>query len=181
MARTRTDRLVAGALVATALLTGAAAADPVTVSWADLRANRPDACAAFLNNYLNQPKCAQQAGSARLLSRRYETCAPGTDSLDGRAVRIAGYAHPLEFEFRDVKTFLLIPPLRQDCNHPPPPLPDQVIAVEFPDGLDVTADPIWVTGVLRLQQSKTHLATTAYTLQAKTVTRATIPDVSGGD
>jgi len=181
MAGIKTDRLIAVALLLSALVPGAVAAEPVTLSWADLRANRPASCAAFLDNYLNQPKCAQQAGSARLLSRRYEACAPGTEDLDGRSVRIAGYAHPLEFEFRDVKTFLLIPPLRQDCNHPPPPLPDQVIAVDFPDGLDVSADPVWVTGVLRLKQSKTHLATTAYTLQAKTVTPANIPDVSGGD
>lgn len=181
MARARSDRFALGALVLMAVFPGSAAADPVTLSWADLRANRPASCAAFLDNYLNQPKCAQQAGSARLLSRRYEACAPGTEGLDGVAVRIAGYAHPLEFEFRDVKTFLLIPPLRQDCNHPPPPLPDQVIAVDFPDGLDVSADPVWVTGVLRLQQSKTHLATTAYTLQARAVTPANIPDVSGGD
>lgn len=181
MVKIRTDRLVFSALVMTGLFLGSASADPVTLSWADLRANRPASCAAFLDNYLNQPKCAQQAGSARLLSRRYEACAPGTEGLDGVSVRIAGYAHPLEFEFRDVKNFLLIPPLRQDCSHPPPPLPDQVIAVDFPDGLDVSADPVWVTGVLRLQQSKTHLATTAYTLQAIEVTTANVPDVSGGD
>lgn len=160
---------------------GTVSADPLTVSWADLRTNRPAHCAAFLDNYRAQSKCKQQAASARLLSSRYEACAPGTSNLDGQTVRIAGYAHPLEFEFRDVKTFLLIPPLRQDCRHPPPPLPDQVISVTFPEGFDVTADPVWVIGTLRHERNKSHLATASYTLTATSVINASIPDVTAGD
>ncbi|WP_420338162.1 DUF3299 domain-containing protein [Roseibium sp.] len=169
-------------LLASALLLwlwgGSAQAEPLTVDWSELRADRPSSCSALLENYLTQPKCTQQAASARLLSRQYEKCAPGSAGLDGKTVRIAGYAHPLEFQFKDVKEFLLIPPLRQDCTHPPPPLPDQVISVRFPDGLDVNADPVWVTGVLRRERAKTHLATANYTLQATSVTQATIPEVS---
>lgn len=156
---------------------GPALADPLTVTWEDLRAERPETCTGLLDNYLTQPKCQQLAASAQLLSSRYQACAPGTRSLDGQTIRIAGYVHPLEFKFLDVKAFLLIPPLRQDCKHPPPPLPDQVISVTFPEGIDVTADPVWVTGKLKVERSKSHLATTSYTLQADTVTAATIPDV----
>lgn len=176
MAKTGTERFapVAALLV---LWQGTAWAEPLKVSWVDLRSNRPASCAALLDNYQTQPQCRQQAASARLLSSRYRACTPGAEALDGKTVRIAGYAHPLEFEFRDVKTFLLIPPLRQDCSHPPPPLPDQVIAVEFPEGMNVTADPVWVTGELHVEQGKTHIVTTTYTLQATSVVQANIPDV----
>jgi hypothetical protein len=170
-------RLLAGALLL-GLWCGSAVAEPMTVTWDELRADRLSSCARLLENYLSQRKCSQQAASAHLLSRQYEKCAPGSADLDGKTVRIAGYAHPLEFQFKDVKEFLLIPPLRQDCTHPPPPLPDQVISVQFPDGLDVNADPVWVTGVLRRERAKTHLATAKYTLQATSVTQATIPEVS---
>jgi hypothetical protein len=170
-------RFLAGALLL-GLWCGSAVAEPLTVTWSELRADRLSSCAMLLENYLSQRKCSQQAASAHLLSRQYEKCAPGSADLDGKTVRIAGYAHPLEFQFKDVKEFLLIPPLRQDCTHPPPPLPDQVISVRFPDGLDVNADPVWVTGVLRRERAKTHLATANYTLQATSVTQATIPEVS---
>ncbi|MEM9633106.1 MAG: DUF3299 domain-containing protein [Pseudomonadota bacterium] len=176
MVKTGTERFTA-AVALLVLWQGTAWAEPLKVSWVDLRSNRPASCTALLTNYQSQPKCRQQAASARLLSSRYRVCTPGTSSLDGKTVRIAGYAHPLEFEFRNVKTFLLIPPLRQDCSHPPPPLPDQVIAVEFPEGMNVTADPVWVTGELRLEHSKTHIVTTTYTLQATSVVQANIPDV----
>ncbi|MEP4767266.1 MAG: DUF3299 domain-containing protein [Roseibium sp.] len=180
MGKAKTDTVAISVLALLGVWHGSAVADPLTVSWADLRTDRPASCEALLDNYETQPKCKQQAASARLLSSRYEACAPGNRSLNGQTVRIAGYAHPLEFEFKDVKAFLLIPPLRQDCRHPPPPLPDQVISVSFPDGIDVTADPVWVTGTLKVQRSKTHLATTNYTLIATTVTEATIPDVDPG-
>jgi hypothetical protein len=180
MVRTKTEKIAACALALLVFLQSTALAEPLKVSWEDLRSNRPASCAVILDNYLNRPNCAQQSASARLLSSRYQTCAPGTDSLDGKSVRIAGYAHPLEFEFRDVKRFLLIPPMRRDCSHPPPPLPDQVIVVDFPSGLNVTADPVWVTGVIRVKRSKTHLVTTTYKLDAISVVTATIPDVVTG-
>jgi len=156
------------------------AAEPVTVTWEDLRADRPDECSTFLKNYLTERKCAQQTASARLFSRRYASCAPGKRALDGKRIKIAGYVHPLEFKFQDVKTFLLIPALRNDCRHPPPPLPDQVILVEYLNGVNVTADPVWVTGTIRLKYGKTHLSATSYVLTGLFVEPAQIPDVSNG-
>lgn len=166
--------------LAALLWSGSALADPQKVTWADLRADRPQSCAAFLENYLGLANCSEQIALTRLLSRRFEICAPGNVSLDGRIVRIAGYAHPLEFEFKNVRKFLLIPPLRRDCRHPPPPLPDQVISVDYPEGIDVTADPVWVTGELRVQLAGNDIAPAGYTLKAVAVVSATIPDVAQG-
>ncbi|CTQ52473.1 hypothetical protein LP7551_00991 [Roseibium album] len=181
MGKVKTELLAFCVVMLLVIWQGVAWAEPLTVSWAELRTNRPETCVVFLDTYENYSTCSPQTASARLFSKKYDACTPGTKNLDGQTVRIAGYAHPLEFEFRDVKSFLLIPPLRQDCRHPPPPLPDQVIAVEFSKGMNVTADPVWVTGVLRLVRSKTHIVTTAYTLEATAVVPATIPDVVVND
>jgi hypothetical protein len=177
-AETDTLRLIA---LAALLWSGSALAEPQIVTWADLRADRQETCAAFLDNYLAHPNCSEQIALTRLLSRRFEMCTPGDTSLDGRVIRIAGYVHPLEFEFKNVRQFLLIPPLRRDCRHPPPPLPDQVISVEYPDGIDVTADPVWVTGELRVQHAKNDIAPASYTLKARAVVDAIIPDVTDGE
>ncbi|WP_420411198.1 DUF3299 domain-containing protein [Roseibium sp.] len=180
MAKAETNRLFLSVFALYWVWGGSAQADPVTVTWADLRADRPPSCETLIEGYQSPAKCSQQAASARLLSRQYEKCTPGRSDLNDQVVRIAGYAHPLEFEFRDVKAFLLIPPLRQDCSHAPPPLPDQVISVSFPDGLNVNADPVWVTGRLTVERGKTHLATARYALEAISVTQATIPEVAAG-
>lgn len=177
-AGTDTLRRIALALF---LWSGSALAEPLTLSWADLRENRPETCAAFLDKYLGHPNCSEQIALTRLLSRRFEMCTPGNSSLDGRTIRIAGYVHPLEFEFKGVRKFLLIPPLRRDCRHPPPPLPDQVIFVDYPEGVDVTADPVWVSGVLHVEHARNEIAGASYTLTATKVVGATIPDVAIGE
>ena len=135
------------------------------LTWADLKQSRPAACTDFLTNYLGFPDCAQQTLIARLAPQRLAHCSPGEPSLDGLHVRIAGYVHPLEFEFKGVTEFLLLPPLRADCRHPPPPLPDQVIAVTFPDGVDVTLDPVWITGVLKVEPTTSMVLLTSCVVQ----------------
>ena len=59
-------------------------------------------------------------------------------------------------------------------------LPDQVIDVDFSDGLDINANPVWVTGRLRLAPGKSHLAPFGYVLEAETVTPANLPDAPKG-
>jgi hypothetical protein len=123
-------------LLASALLLwfwgGSAQAEPLTVTWAELRADRPSSCSALLEYYLTQPNARSKRPLPGCSHASTKNARPGSADLDGTTVRIAGYAHPLEFQFKDVKEFLLIPPLRQECTHPPPPLPDQVISVQFP-------------------------------------------------
>ena len=114
-----------------------------------MRKGRPAACLKLLETHLQDPDCAKQTLMAKIASGRLAECSPGNAALDGVAVRIAGYAHPVDFEFAGVRSFLLAPPLRTDCRHPPPPLPDQVIAVEYEAGIDVSADPVWVEGILQ--------------------------------
>lgn len=156
---------------------GALHAEPLQSTWKDLRKERPAECLAFLEQYLADPDCARQALMAKMVAKRIAQCTSGDSSLDGKTITIAGYAHPFELEFKGVKEFLLIPRTPQECRHPPPPLPDQIISVEFPDGLDINRDPVWVTGVLRVRTGKTHLAPFSYFLEATSVAPALIPDV----
>lgn len=160
---------------------GAAPADPLVVDWSTLREGRPETCADFLQGYFSSSQCAHQTLMAKLVAPRFAKCAPGNADLSGRTIEIAGFVHPLELKFKDVKEFILIPPLRQDCRHPPPPLPDQVIFVRFPDGLDVNRDPVWVTGVLHVEYAETHLAPAGYLIEATAVRPAFIPEVQGSE
>lgn len=159
------------------IASGAAAEDLKQFGWADLRQSRPEQCEGFLTHFLQHPDCGQQALIAQLTPSRLIECAPGDPDLDGVTVKIAGYAHPTEFEFRGVQSFLLIPPLRSDCRHPPPPLPDQIIAVEYPAGLDISTDPIWVSGTLSVAKMDHEIATSIYRLHATSIAPATIPEV----
>ncbi|MES0828042.1 DUF3299 domain-containing protein [Ruegeria sp. SCP11] len=164
--------------VSVALLGSGSLAEPLHVSWADLRKERPQECSELLANYLSNANCTGTNVSDRMLSMQLAECTPGNAKLDGNVIRIAGYAHPVEFEFRNVKRFLLVPPMRKECRHPLPPLPDQVIAVEYPEGLDIDADPVWITGRLQIRPSGNDIAPSAYRINATKVATATIPDVS---
>jgi len=165
------------ALLAWALCANQAVADAVEVDWGDLRAGRPQSCTDFLAPLEDDSDCDLQSWMARLSSSKIAVCAPGAGNLDGSRVSIAGYAHPLEVEFRDVRDFLLTPPLRGDCRHPSPPLPDQTIRVSYAPGIDISFDPVWVTGTLTLERSEDQNAPASYRLDAETVRPATLMDV----
>lgn len=67
--------------------------------------------------------------------------------LDGREVRIPGYALPLEFSGTTVTEFLLVPYVGA-CIHAPPPAPNQIVHVRTADGFESQGifAPVWVTG-----------------------------------
>jgi len=155
----------------------ARAEEPIQSRWEDLRSGRSADCTAFVEAYLANSDCTRQSIIETWVESRIAQCTTGNVALDGKVITIAGYAHPFELKFKNVKEFLLIPRSRQDCRHPPPPLPDQIISIEFPDGLDVGLDPIWITGILRVRASKNHLAPVSYSLEAIRVAPALIPDV----
>lgn len=155
-----------------------AVSEPLEISWSDLREGRLAECSEFLEGYLSNPNCLPRDLSDRMLSMQIAECVPGNSELEGNQVLIAGYAHPVEFEFKDVKSFLLIPLLSHKCRHPTAPLPDQVISVEYPAGFDITTDPVWVTGQIFIRQSQSVLAPSIYRIKAAEIVTATIPDVS---
>ncbi len=171
-------RLLVCSVVLVSLIGLAAHSEPQKISWSDLKKGRLVECSEFLDDYLSNPSCQPRDLNDRMLSMQIAECVPGNSSLEGNFVLIAGYAHPVEFEFKDVENFLLVPPLSQTCRHPTAPLPDQVISVKYPKGIDITADPVWVTGQIFIRQNQSELAPSIYRIEASDIVTATIPDVS---
>ena len=89
------------------------------------------------------------------------------DKLDGQFVKIPGYALPLELDGVAVQEFLLVPYVGA-CIHVPPPPPNQIILVDYPEGLTKMKlfDPIWVSGEIKTVIVENFLATSAYSLRA---------------
>jgi len=80
-------------------------------------------------------------------------------ALDGQKIRMPGYALPLEFVEAGVQEFLLVPYVGA-CIHAPPPPPNQMVLVKLNQTykLESLYDPVWVTGVLRIEAGKPSLS-----------------------
>ena len=78
--------------------------------------------------------------------------------LDGKIVRIPGYALPLELTEGGVSEFLLVPYVGA-CIHTPPPPPNQMVFVELRKEYEVQSlyDPVWITGQIRIEQASRSL------------------------
>ncbi len=87
--------------------------------------------------------------------------------MDGKAVRLPGYIVPLEFDDEQTVTQFFLVPFFGACIHVPPPPPNQVVLVNYPEGikLDALYDPFWILGVLKVELTENDLATAAYTLR----------------
>lgn len=109
-----------------------------------------------------------------LMTRIDELNSAVVGELDGKLVRIPGYALPLEAETTDVDELLLVPYVGA-CIHVPPPPPNQMVFVTLskpfrPRGL---FEPVWITGRLSVAPATRSLSLvdgaadvgTAYTLQ----------------
>jgi uncharacterized protein len=90
--------------------------------------------------------------------------------LNGKRVRIGGYAVPLDFEATTVKEFLLVPYVGA-CIHVPPPPADQIIYVKTEKGFAIGSpeDAITVTGTIRTDTAVTGVADAGYSLDAESV------------
>lgn len=84
-----------------------------------------------------------------------------------KKVRIAGFMIPLEDDYDDkISEFLLVPyPLA--CIHVPAPPANQLIHVKMKNNRKTNFywyEPIWMTGLLKLQKYESDLAETNYTM-----------------
>lgn len=95
--------------------------------------------------------------------------APPLPSLQGRLVRIAGFALPLAQSGDHISRFLLVP-YQGACVHTPPPPANQAIVVEPRQALTVTqaAYPLWVQARLELQLQRTPHMHAAYRMRDAT-------------
>jgi len=92
-------------------------------------------------------------------------------ALDGREILLGGYPVPLETDQRGQFVEFFLVPYPGACIHVPPPPPNQIVLVRYPQGInleDIYA-PLWVEGVLRVEVSSNALADFAYAIDAEKV------------
>ena len=90
--------------------------------------------------------------------------------LNGSKVKIPGFVIPLEGDDKHVTEFLLVPYFGA-CIHVPPPPPNQIVYVKFPQGAPVQQlwDVIYVVGTLKTQQISHELAEVGYLLEGQKI------------
>ncbi|NOH80983.1 DUF3299 domain-containing protein [Vibrio sp. RE86] len=86
--------------------------------------------------------------------------------LNGSKVKIPGFVIPLEGDENMVTEFLLVPYFGA-CIHVPPPPPNQIIYVKFPEGAPIQQlwDVIYLVGTLKTETISHELAQTAYVIE----------------
>ncbi|MCK6263099.1 DUF3299 domain-containing protein [Vibrio sp. ZSDE26] len=139
-----------------------ATADVMTINWIDLvpenERNQFDAAGMPELDHSGNQMAQSMVGSVR-------------PELNNSTVKIPGFVIPLEGDANKVTEFLLVPYFGA-CIHVPPPPPNQIIYVKFPEGAPVQQlwDVIYVTGTLKTETISHELAETAYFLEGTAIT-----------
>ncbi|MCW8335831.1 DUF3299 domain-containing protein [Vibrio paucivorans] len=73
---------------------------------------------------------------------------PNQDVLDANR-KIPGFITPIEMDGTKVTKFFLVPTAGA-CIHTPPPPPNQLVMIDYPQGIELVtlATPVWVEGTL---------------------------------
>lgn len=90
-------------------------------------------------------------------------------------VRLAGYIVPLEYNDDQVITAFFLVPYFGACIHVPPPPPNQLIYVEYPQGftLDELYTPYWLSGTIKTETNEHELGLAAYRMTVDTMVEYT--------
>ena len=93
------------------------------------------------------------------------------EAFNNQPVRIAGFIVPLEFDGEQTVTQFFFVPYFGACIHMPPPPPNQLIYVSYPQGLKLNAlyDPFWITGVIKTSLVENDMATAAYSIAVNSI------------
>ena len=154
-----------------------------TIEWPDLMP--PEVLAILLNppEYIAEIEdgSAEDQISSQIKSAvdqseedAYQQALVSTDvneNLDGAMIRIPGFVVPLEFdEEQTISQFFLVPYFGA-CLHMPPPPPNQIILVNAPKGIQMSAlyDPFWIEGQLSTSFQENDMATSAYAMRLQRI------------
>ena len=87
--------------------------------------------------------------------------------MNDKAIRIPGFIVPIEFDDKQTITQFFLVPFFGACLHLPPPPPNQIILVDYPEGLKIDAlyDPFWISGILKTSLIENEIATATYSLK----------------
>ena len=136
--------------------------DPITLDWLDLIPQSERA--QFDQQGMPLP---DHSGSAQVNQSKVGHVRP---ELNGTLVKIPGFVIPLEGDENKITEFLLVPYFGA-CIHVPPPPPNQIIYVRFPEGAPVQElwDVVYITGKLKTETISLDLAETAYALEGTAI------------
>lgn len=104
----------------------------------------------------------------------YQKALVSTDvrqELNDTAIRLPGFIVPLEFNDRQLVTEFFVVPYFGACIHVPPPPPNQLVHVVYPEGfkLDDLYIPFWFEGRLKTEMFSKDVGTgnavSAYSMQ----------------
>ncbi|RRJ84152.1 DUF3299 domain-containing protein [Aestuariirhabdus litorea] len=156
------------------LLSSLALADVRTLDWLDLvPQTQVEAVLAERNaNYHDlEAMTEQMIEEAKARIEGLQRSPQLVTELDQQRIRIPGYVVPLEFGDDEVIRELLLVPYFGACIHVPPPPPNQIIHVRYPQGLSADAlyDPFWVEGVLSIQGYDSELGSAGYSMTAERI------------
>ncbi|MCZ8530954.1 DUF3299 domain-containing protein [Alteromonas sp. PRIM-21] len=170
--------LIAALLVLTSTFNLASAAVYEEIDWVALMPE--DDLSALLNRpeFLNDIADGSAADSiddfaSKQLedeqAQRYQQALVSTrviDEFDGKAIRIPGFIVPLEQNEEQKATAFFVVPYFGACLHMPPPPPNQILYVEYKEGVAVENlyDPYWFEGTVKIDNHESALGTSAYSL-----------------
>jgi hypothetical protein len=154
-----------------------------TIEWPDLMPqqdldallNPPEYLSDIEDGSLEDQISSQISSSiAAVMDDRYQQALVSTTirpEMNGQAIRIPGFIVPLEFSDDQVITEFFIVPFFGACIHVPPPPPNQIIHVKYPEGfkLDALYNPFWLSGVLKTTLMENDMATAAYAMEVHLV------------
>lgn len=153
-----------------------------TIEWTDLipkedleaLMNPPDYVTEIEDGSLEDQISSQiQNAFAVASDDRYQQALVSTrivPEINGKAIRLPGFIVPLEFNDIQVMTQFFLVPFFGACIHLPPPPPNQIIFVNYPQGLKLKNfyDPYWISGILKTTLIENDMAIAAYTMQMDT-------------
>jgi hypothetical protein len=98
------------------------------------------------------------AKRVEIIELRRERAHAVVEELNGKQIRMPGYALPLEFSGTKITEFLLVPWVGA-CIHTPPPPPNQIVYVKLEKGIESQGrfTPVWVTGEMAVKAATKNL------------------------
>lgn len=114
------------------------------------------------------PKAVEAMEKLRALWKE----APVVKELDGRKIKLGGFAVPLDGDGKITTEFLLVP-YYGACIHVPPPPANQAILISLDKPQDIIKQPfdaVWVEGVLKIERFSNELADAGYAMKSAVVT-----------
>lgn len=151
-----------------------AAKQATTIDWLDLLPPEDRAAMENIGEEMEKLNAEQLASGEDRITQ--ETKLPSVmtstavrQELDGDYVRIPGFLVPLELNERGEAISFFLVPYFGACIHVPPPPPNQIIYITFPDGIpsDAIYDPYWVTGTLKVEEVVNDVAHSTYSIDAE--------------